>query len=130
MTFADTVDGKDFLLCHSWLIRYLHKNVEPIQAIKVQNGIVDIFPLDTLDLLEKERGIPVEVSRSSTWIGMPLKEHVKQHGMRNSNILAIAPTATIANIAGCYPCIEPMYKNIYVKSNIAGEFTIINTLFN
>ena len=46
--------------------------------------------------------------------------------MRNSNVMAIAPTATIANIAGCYPCIEPMYRNIYVKANIAGEFTIIN----
>ena len=46
--------------------------------------------------------------------------------MRNSNILSVAPTATIANIAGCYPCIEPIYKNIYVKSNIAGEFTIVN----
>ncbi len=85
-----------------------------------------IFPLDTLNLLEQERGIPVEVSRSSTMDWDALKQKVKQHGMRNSNILAIAPTATIANIVGCYPCIEPMYKNIYVKSNIAGEFTIIN----
>ena len=46
--------------------------------------------------------------------------------MRNSNTMAIAPTATIANIAGCYPCIEGMYSNIYVKSNVAGEFTIVN----
>lgn len=85
-----------------------------------------IFPLDTLDLLEQERGVTVDVSRSSTMDWNALKQKVKQHGMRNSNILAIAPTATIANIAGCYPCIEPMYKNVYVKSNIAGEFTIIN----
>ncbi|MGE0207259.1 MAG: ribonucleoside-diphosphate reductase subunit alpha, partial [Candidatus Babeliales bacterium] len=56
----------------------------------------------------------------------PLREKVKQVGMRNSNVMAIAPTATIANIAGCYPSIEPMYKNLYVKSNISGEFTIIN----
>jgi ribonucleoside-diphosphate reductase alpha chain len=46
--------------------------------------------------------------------------------MRNSNVMAIAPTATIANIAGCFPCIEPIYSNIYVKSNMAGEFTIVN----
>ena len=46
--------------------------------------------------------------------------------MRNSNTMAIAPTATIANIAGCFPCIEPIYKNIYVKANICGEFTVVN----
>ena len=55
-----------------------------------------------------------------------MREHVRQHGMRNSNTMAIAPTATIANIAGCFPCIEPIYKNIYVKANISGEFTIVN----
>ena len=86
-----------------------------------------IFPLDTVDMLEKERGMPVEVSRTQRldWAG--LKESVKQHGMRNSNMMAIAPTATIATIAGCYPCIEPMYKNMYVKSNVSGEFTVINS---
>ena len=51
---------------------------------------------------------------------------VKKHGMRNSNTMAIAPTATIANISGCIPTIEPIYKNIYVKSNQAGDFTVIN----
>jgi ribonucleoside-diphosphate reductase alpha chain len=56
----------------------------------------------------------------------PVREHVKAHGMRNSNTMAIAPTATIANIAGCVPSIEPIYKNMYVKSNFSGEFTIIN----
>lgn len=85
-----------------------------------------IFPLDTLILLEQERGMPIEVSKNFTLDWDSLKQRVKAYGMRNSNVLAIAPTATIANIAGCYPCIEPIYKNIYVKSNIAGEFTIIN----
>ena len=85
-----------------------------------------IFPLDTVDLLEQERGVPVEVSRTSRLDWTPVREHVAQHGMRNSNTMAIAPTATIANIAGCYPCIEPIYKNIYVKANISGEFTIVN----
>jgi ribonucleoside-diphosphate reductase alpha chain len=56
----------------------------------------------------------------------PVREHVAEHGMRNSNTMAIAPTATISNIAGCFPCIEPIYKNIYVKANISGEFTVVN----
>jgi ribonucleoside-diphosphate reductase alpha chain len=56
----------------------------------------------------------------------PVRERVRRDGMRNSNCMAIAPTATIANIAGCVPSIEPIYKNIYVKSNFSGEFTIIN----
>ena len=85
-----------------------------------------IFPLDTIDLLEKERGLPITVNRTKRLDWNKLKQKVKTYGMRNSNLLAVAPTATIANIAGCYPCIEPIYKNIYVKSNIAGEFTIIN----
>jgi len=85
-----------------------------------------IFPLDTLELLEKERGMKLEINRDSSLDWEPLREHVREHGMRNSNCMAIAPTATIANICGCYPCIEPIYKNIYVKANISGEFTIVN----
>lgn len=85
-----------------------------------------IFPLDTLDLLENERGMPIQVSRTATLDWASLKQKVKQYGMRNSNTMAMAPTATIATIAGCYPTIEPIYKNIYVKSNVSGEFTIIN----
>lgn len=85
-----------------------------------------LFPLDTIDLLEKERGIPVEVSRTSTLDWDSLKQKVKSTGLRNSNLMAIAPTATISTIAGCFSCIEPVYENIYVESNISGEFTIIN----
>jgi ribonucleoside-diphosphate reductase alpha chain len=85
-----------------------------------------VFPLDTLDLLERERGLPIDVSRTARLDWAPVRDHVRQHGMRNSNTMAIAPTATIANIAGCFPCIEPIYKNIYVKANISGEFTIVN----
>ena len=55
-----------------------------------------------------------------------VRESVKKYGMRNSNCLAIAPTATISNIAGCFPCIEPAYKNMYVKSNMSGEFIVNN----
>ncbi len=86
-----------------------------------------IFPIDTIDLLEKERGMPIMVSRTQRLDWASLKERVKKQGMRNSNTMAIAPTATISTIAGCYPCIEPMYKNMYVKSNVSGEFTVINS---
>ncbi len=86
----------------------------------------NIFPLDTIDLLAKERGEPIRVSRIERMDWKPVREQVKKHGMRNSNTMAIAPTATIANIAGCFPCIEPIYKNLYVKVNMGGEFTVIN----
>ncbi len=85
-----------------------------------------IFPADTVDLLEQERGVPVEVSRERSLDWSPVYEHVQQYGMRNSNTMAVAPTATISNISGCFPCIEPIYKNIYVKANISGEFTVVN----
>ena len=85
-----------------------------------------IFPLDSLTLLEDERGDNIEVNKITSLDWDSLKEKVKQNGMRNSNTMAIAPTATISNIAGCYPCIEPIYKNIYVKSNMSGEFTVVN----
>ena len=85
-----------------------------------------ILPIDTLDLLEQERGLPIEVSRVSRLDWTEVRESIAEHGMRNSNTMAIAPTATISNISGCFPCIEPIYKNIYVKANISGEFTICN----
>ncbi|NOZ81054.1 MAG: ribonucleoside-diphosphate reductase subunit alpha, partial [DPANN group archaeon] len=85
-----------------------------------------LLPLDTVALLEEERGMKVEVDRTTTLDWEPVREAVRKQGMRNSNCMAIAPTATISTIAGCYPCIEPIYKNLYVKSNISGEFTIVN----
>lgn len=86
-----------------------------------------IFPLDTINVLEKERKMPINVSRVARLDWQSLKNQVKINGMRNSNVMAIAPTATISTIAGCYPCIEPIFKNIYVKSNVSGEFTVVNT---
>ncbi|MFW5684775.1 MAG: ribonucleoside-diphosphate reductase subunit alpha, partial [Spirochaetota bacterium] len=85
-----------------------------------------IFPVDTVDLLERERGVPIRVARGGKLDWTPVREHVREHGMRNSNTMAIAPTATISSIAGCFPCIEPIYKNLYVKANMSGEFTIVN----
>jgi len=85
-----------------------------------------ILPLDTMDLLEHERGEAIPVSRSSTLNWDTVRSLIKEHGMRNSNCMAIAPTATISNIADCNPSIEPIYKNIYVKSNMSGEFVVVN----
>ncbi len=86
----------------------------------------NLFPVDTIDLLEQERGINIPLSRTGCLDWSPVREHVKKYGLRNSNTMAIAPTATISNISACYPCIEPIYKNLYVKANMGGEFTVIN----
>ena len=86
-----------------------------------------VFPLDTLSILEKERGVPLQaVNKSKTMDWNALKAKVKKQGMRNSNCLAIAPTATISNISGTHPCIEPAFRNIYVKENTDGSFIVIN----
>jgi ribonucleoside-diphosphate reductase alpha chain len=85
-----------------------------------------IFPVDTLDLLERERGMTITTPRNGSLDWTTVRDAVRQHGMRNSNCMAVAPTATISNIAGCTPTIEPIYKNIYVKANQAGDFTIVN----
>jgi len=86
-----------------------------------------ILPLDTLSLLEKERGGYVEVDRSQTMDWDALRKKIAKDGMRNSNCVAIAPTATISNIIGVDACIEPCFGNLSVKSNLSGEFTIINS---
>ena len=85
-----------------------------------------ILPLDTLDMLAKERGGYVEVDRSAKLDWNALRTKIDQDGMRNSNCVAIAPTATISNIIGVDACIEPCFGNLSVKSNLSGEFTIIN----
>lgn len=85
-----------------------------------------LLPIDTLALLEQERGGWVSVDKSMKLDWAPVREAVRRHGMRNSNVMAIAPTATIANIAGVSQSIEPTFRNLYVKSNLSGEFTVIN----
>ncbi|HUH88940.1 MAG TPA: ribonucleoside-diphosphate reductase subunit alpha [Pusillimonas sp.] len=85
-----------------------------------------ILPQDTLAMLREQRGGYVEVDDSSTLDWDTLRSHIQEHGMRNSNCIAIAPTATISNIIGVSPCIEPTYRNLYVKSNLSGEFTVVN----
>jgi ribonucleoside-diphosphate reductase alpha chain len=86
-----------------------------------------ILPIDSLKKLQDERGeqyLEVDFSSTLDWDGM--RARVKQTGMRNSNVMAIAPTATIANITGVSQSIEPTYQNLYVKSNLSGEFTVVN----
>ncbi|WP_321939004.1 ribonucleoside-diphosphate reductase subunit alpha [Paraburkholderia sp. J8-2] len=85
-----------------------------------------ILPQDTLKLLAEARGGYVEVDSSESMDWTSLRERIAQHGMRNSNCIAIAPTATISNIIGVSPCIEPTFQNLYVKSNLSGEFTVVN----
>jgi ribonucleoside-diphosphate reductase alpha chain len=85
-----------------------------------------LLPQDTLDLLEAERGEAVEVPRGGRLDWEPVRAKVAAQGMRNSNVLAIAPTATIANIMGTSPCIEPMYRNLFAKSNLSGDFVVLN----
>jgi len=85
-----------------------------------------ILPQDTLELLREARGGYVDVDASSTLDWNALRARIKEHGMRNSNCVAIAPTATISNIIGVSACIEPTYQNLYVKSNLSGEFTVVN----
>jgi ribonucleoside-diphosphate reductase alpha chain len=86
-----------------------------------------LFPVDTIALLEEARGEQIPVSRTEKMDWAPVRASVKEFGMRNSNTMAIAPTATISNISGAIPSIEPIYKNIYVKSNISGDFVVVNS---
>ncbi len=85
-----------------------------------------ILPIDSVELLQKSRGQYLSQDRKQTLDWDTLRKRVKKVGMRNSNVLAIAPTATIANICGVSQSIEPTYQNLFVKSNLSGEFTVIN----
>ncbi|MEZ6109104.1 MAG: ribonucleoside-diphosphate reductase subunit alpha [Pirellulaceae bacterium] len=85
-----------------------------------------LLPIDTIDVLEFERGEAVEVDRGSSMDWDVVRESVAKHGMRNSNVMAIAPTATISTIIGVTQSIEPTYKNIFAKSNLSGDFTQVN----
>ena len=86
-----------------------------------------IFPLDSINLLAEQRGSDfIDQNTEKTLDWDKLKEKMSKHGIRNSNVMAIAPTATIANITGVSQSIEPTYQNLFVKSNLSGEFTVVN----
>ena len=85
-----------------------------------------LLPIDTVALLEEERGMPIDMDKSSTMDWDSVRALVAKHGIRNSNVMAIAPTATISTIVGVTQSIEPTYKHLFVKSNLSGEFVQIN----
>ena len=85
-----------------------------------------VMPIDSLDILEQERGGFLDTDRGHSLDWDELRQKVMQIGMRNSNCMAIAPTATISNICGVSQSIEPTYQNLFVKSNLSGEFTVVN----
>lgn len=97
---------------------------ESFEGSKWDRGIM---PVDTIKLLEENRGLSTGTGTDCKLDWTPVRESIKKYGIRNSNTMAIAPTATISNIAGSTPGIEPIYKNIYVKANISGDFIIVNT---
>ncbi|MDH3215870.1 MAG: ribonucleoside-diphosphate reductase subunit alpha [Candidatus Krumholzibacteria bacterium] len=119
---------QEFIAYHAILASsQLAKEKSPYPSYRGSKWDRGLLPIDTLALLEEERGRTTGVDRASTMDWSPVRTHLRDFGLRNSNCMAIAPTATIANIAGCFPSVEPIYKNIYVKSNFSGEFTIINS---
>ncbi|MEW4566185.1 ribonucleoside-diphosphate reductase subunit alpha [Bremerella sp. JC770] len=85
-----------------------------------------ILPIDSMEILEEERGLPIDIERGGKLDWQVVRDAIAKNGMRNSNVMAIAPTATISTIIGVAQSIEPTYKNLFVKSNLSGEFPQIN----
>lgn len=100
----------------------------PYQTYRGSKWDRSLLPIDTLDLLEAERGEPIDVDRGMTLDWDVVRDSIARHGMRNSNVLAIAPTATISTLIGVSQSIEPAYKHLYAKSNLSGEFTQVNEM--
>jgi ribonucleoside-diphosphate reductase alpha chain len=109
-----------------WASIELAKERGPYSSYQGSKWSKGFLPIDTIDLLEKERGGFVQMDRAARMDWRPVRELLKKHGIRNSNVMAIAPTATIANIVGVSSSVDPTYKNIFVKSNLSGEFTVAN----
>jgi ribonucleoside-diphosphate reductase alpha chain len=105
---------------------YLAEERGPYSTFQGSLWSQGILPIDSIALLEAQRGSYLEMNKTQTLEWDKLRARVKQIGMRNSNVLAIAPTATISNICGVSQSIEPTYQNLFVKSNLSGEFTVIN----
>ena len=128
MEAVEFADRSMEMLCYNayWASTVLAEERGPYSSFKGSLWDQGILPLDTLDLLASERGGNVEVDRSKTLDWNALRNRIQKVGMRNSNCVAIAPTATISNIVGVSASIEPEYQNLYVKSNLSGEFTIVN----
>ena len=145
MGFQDALYKLDFSYASEQAVQFADQSMEAISyyAIEASSELAaergsyssyegslwsqGIFPYDSLDILVRERGEQyIEVNKDQTMDWPTLKAKVAENGMRNSNVMAIAPTATIANITGVSQSIEPTYQNLYVKSNLSGEFTVVN----
>ena len=145
MGFQDALYKQNIAYASMDAVEFADKSMEAVSyfAIKTSSDLAEergtypsyegslwsqgILPIDSIELMEKERGSNYyQVDKTSTldWDG--LRKQVKKHGMRNSNTMAIAPTATISNICGVSQSIEPTYQNMFVKSNLSGEFTVVN----
>ena len=145
MGFQDALYLQDIPYCSEEAVEFADKSMELISynaihastELAKERGAYESFegslwskgilPKDSLEILEENRGSEyLNVDRSETLDWESLRKKVIKDGMRNSNVMAIAPTATISNITGVTQSIEPTYQNLYVKSNLSGEFTIVN----
>jgi ribonucleoside-diphosphate reductase alpha chain len=144
MGFQDALYKQDLAYTSQEAVEFADRSMEAVSyyAIQASSGLAEvrgaypsyegslwskgILPIDSIEMLEKERGQFIQVDKSTSMDWDRLREKVKTHGMRNSNTMAIAPTATISNISGVSQSIEPIYQNLFVKSNLSGEFTIVN----
>ncbi|MCL4107943.1 UNVERIFIED_CONTAM: hypothetical protein GTU68_016971 [Idotea baltica] len=144
MGFQDALYKQDIPYASDAAVEFADRSMEAVSyfAIKTSSDLAEergtypsyngslwskgILPIDSIELMEEQRGEYYQVDKSQTldWDG--LRKQIKKHGMRNSNTMAIAPTATISNICGVSQSIEPTYQNMFVKSNLSGEFTVIN----
>ena len=125
VTFADV--SMEAICYHAyWASTELARERGKYSSYKGSLWDQGVLPLDTLDMLEQARGGYVEVDKSATLDWDALRQKIRTDGMRNSNCVAIAPTATISNIIGVDASIEPCFGNLSVKSNLSGEFTVIN----
>ncbi len=144
MGFQDALYKKRIAYASPEAIQFADESMEVVsyQAIKASTDLAEergrystfdgslwskgVLPIDSIELLEEGRGGYLQQDRSQTLDWETLRERVKTVGMRNSNTMAIAPTATISNIVGVSQSIEPTYQNLFVKSNLSGEFTVVN----
>ncbi|WP_022953680.1 ribonucleoside-diphosphate reductase subunit alpha [Leucothrix mucor] len=144
MGFHDALYKQDLVYASQGAVQFADTSMEAVSyfAINASNELAKergaypsfkgslwdrgILPIDSLELLQKERGDYLQIDKSSTLDWDTLRKSVQADGMRNSNVMAIAPTATISNICGVSQSIEPTYQNLYVKSNLSGEFTVVN----
>ena len=144
MGFQDALYKQDIPYASDEAVEFADRSMEAVSyfAIKTSSDLAEergtypsydgslwskgILPIDSIELMEEQRGEYYQVDKSQTldWDG--LRKQIKKVGMRNSNTMAIAPTATISNICGVSQSIEPTYQNMFVKSNLSGEFTVIN----